>query len=93
MKVNETTGACDLSMDPSNPRIMFAAMWDHQRMPWLVRSGGRGGGLYRSADLGETWEKLTKESEFGTLSLRISENGELTDGRAGIRGNRRVRLG
>jgi len=59
LQVDETTGACDLSMDPSNPRILFAAMWDHQRKPWQVRSGGPGSGLYKSTDGGDSWEKLT----------------------------------
>lgn len=57
--VNETTGACDLSMDPTNPRILYAGMWDHQRTPWQIRSGGPGSGLYRSIDGGLNWEKLT----------------------------------
>ena len=56
--VNETTGASDLSMDPSNPRILYAGMWDHQRRPWHIRSGGPGSGLYRSLDGGLNWEKL-----------------------------------
>jgi hypothetical protein len=41
---NATSGASDLSMDPTNPRILYAAMWDHQRTPWMVRSGGAGSG-------------------------------------------------
>ena len=40
--VNATSGASDLSMDPTNPRILYAAFWDHQRLPWQVRSGGAG---------------------------------------------------
>ncbi|MCB0558840.1 MAG: glycosyl hydrolase [Lewinellaceae bacterium] len=56
--VNETSGACDLSMDSNNPRILYAGMWDHQRTPWQIRSGGPGSGLYRSADGGLNWEKL-----------------------------------
>jgi photosystem II stability/assembly factor-like uncharacterized protein len=58
LNVDENTGACDLSMDPKNPRILFAAMWDHRRMPWQVRSGGPGSGLYRSADGGKSWDRL-----------------------------------
>ncbi|MCO6491653.1 MAG: glycosyl hydrolase [Phaeodactylibacter sp.] len=56
--VNPTTGACDLSMDPRNPRILYAGLWDHQRTPWQIRSGGPGSGLYRSIDGGLNWEKL-----------------------------------
>lgn len=56
--VNETTGACDLSMDWHNPRILYAGMWDHQRFPWAIRSGGPGSGIYKSTDGGESWEKL-----------------------------------
>ena len=34
---NATSGASDLSRDPTNPRILYAAFWDHQRQPWFVR--------------------------------------------------------
>ena len=43
--VNPTTGAHDLSIDPRNPQILYAALWDHQRLPWNIRSGGPGSGL------------------------------------------------
>jgi len=41
-------------MDANNPRILYAAMWDHGRKPWFVRSGGPGGGIYKTTDSGET---------------------------------------
>ncbi len=56
--VNEHAGAADLSMDPHNPRILYAGMWDHQRTPWTVRSGGPGSGIHKSTDGGATWTKL-----------------------------------
>ncbi len=57
-KVSETAGASDLAMDPTNPRILYAAYWDHQRLPWQVRSGGPGSGLWKSVDGGDNWSKL-----------------------------------
>lgn len=57
--INETTGASDLVIDATNPRILYAAMWDHQRSPWEIRSGGEGSGLYKSTDGGESWDQLT----------------------------------
>ncbi len=56
---NATSGPSDLSMDPSNPRILYVAMWDHQRVPWNVRSGGPGSGIWKSTDGGETWKRLS----------------------------------
>lgn len=56
--INEFTGAADLSMNPENPRILYAGMWDHERKPWHVRSGGEGSGIYRTTDGGLNWEEL-----------------------------------
>jgi len=74
LKVDENTGASDLSMDPTNPRILFAAMWDHRRKPWQVRSGGPGSGLYKSTDGGDTWEKLTQglPELMGKIGVAVS---------------------
>ncbi len=58
--VDENTGAVDLTIHPTNPRILFAAMWDHDREPWEIRSGGPGSGIHKSTDGGQTWEKMTK---------------------------------
>ena len=52
------TGAIDLVFDPNNPHILFAALWEAQRTPWSLTSGGPGSGLYRSGDDGVTWKRL-----------------------------------
>ncbi|MBX9785053.1 MAG: hypothetical protein K2X48_17330 [Chitinophagaceae bacterium] len=71
--VNEQTGCAELSMDMNNPRIIYAAMWEHGRKPWQVISGGPGSGLYKSTDGGDTWEKLTNglPSEMGKMSIAV----------------------
>jgi photosystem II stability/assembly factor-like uncharacterized protein len=56
--LNDSTGAVDLSINPQNPRIIFAGMWRAERKPWTMISGGPEGGVYRSKDGGDTWEKL-----------------------------------
>ncbi|MGE5235815.1 MAG: WD40/YVTN/BNR-like repeat-containing protein [Acidobacteriota bacterium] len=65
--VDDRTGACDLAMDPNNPRVLFAAMWQAVRHPWEFVSGGPGSGLYRSTDGGDTWKKLTEGLPKGVL--------------------------
>ncbi len=57
--VNDSTGASDVALDPVNPNIVYAGMYDYLRQPWYFRSGGPGSGLYRSSDGGDTWVKLT----------------------------------
>ncbi len=57
--VDENTGAADLAIDPQNPRVLYAAMYDYRRRPHSYRSGGPGSGLYRSTNSGDTWTRLT----------------------------------
>jgi photosystem II stability/assembly factor-like uncharacterized protein len=72
--VDENTGCTDLSMDMNNPKILYASMWDHRRLPWQVRSGGKGSGLYKSTDAGETWTRLEKglPKELGKMAIAVS---------------------
>ncbi len=56
--VSEDTGAIDLSMDPFNARVLYAAMWQGRRKPWRLDSGGPESGLFRSDDGGDTWRRL-----------------------------------
>lgn len=73
--VDENTGCVDLSMDMNNPRILYAAMWDYRRLPWEMRSGGKGSGLYKSVDGGDTWEKIQTglPKELGKMSVSVSK--------------------
>ena len=72
--VDENTGCNDLSMDMTNPRILYASMWEHRRLPWQMQSGGKGSGLYKSTDGGETWTKLAKglPTELGKMGISVS---------------------
>ena len=56
--VDDTTGAIDLDMDPTNPRVLYAAFWQVVRTPWSLESGGPGSGLYKTTDGGDTWKKI-----------------------------------
>lgn len=71
--VNDKTGCAELSMDMNNPSILYAAMWDHGRLPWQVISGGPGSGLYKSTDAGEHWEKMTEglPKDMGKMSIAV----------------------
>jgi photosystem II stability/assembly factor-like uncharacterized protein len=60
LHVSERAGAVDLALDPNNPRILFAAIWQVVRKPWALTSGGEESGLYRSVDGGDTWKELTE---------------------------------
>ncbi|WP_247237417.1 VPS10 domain-containing protein [Telluribacter sp. SYSU D00476] len=72
--VDENTGCADLSMDMTNPRILYAAMWDHRRLPWQMVSGGKGSGMYKSTDGGETWNQIQKglPKELGKMGISVS---------------------
>ena len=56
--VDENTGASDIAMDPNNPRILFAGMWQLELKTWTRQSGGPGSGLYVSRDGGDNWTRL-----------------------------------
>ena len=56
---DEHTGAIDLAMDPKDPNVIFAAMYQRQRKGWGYNGGGPGSGLYRTTDGGSTWTELT----------------------------------
>jgi photosystem II stability/assembly factor-like uncharacterized protein len=59
LRKDENTGASDVAIDPANPRIVFAGLWQARRRPWELVDGGPGSGLYLSKDGGDTWKQLT----------------------------------
>ncbi len=65
--IDENTGCSDIAIDPENPEVLYAAMWDFQRKPWTFRSGGKGSGLYKTIDGGKTWEELRNGFPEGIL--------------------------
>ncbi len=64
--VNAATGCSDLAIDPQEPRILYAGMWQFRRFPWAFRSGGAGSGLFKSTDGGDTWKPLVQGLPAGT---------------------------
>jgi photosystem II stability/assembly factor-like uncharacterized protein len=58
LAVDADTGASDVALDPTNPRIVFAGFWQARRKPWELVSGGPGSSLHVSRDGGDTWKKL-----------------------------------
>ena len=73
--VDSSSGVSSLSMDPNNSRVLYAAFWDHQRMPWKVRSGGPGSGIWKTSDSGESWTQLSEglpDSLMGKIGVVVS---------------------
>ncbi len=66
---SDSAGAIDIALDPSNPRILYAAVWQAVRHPWELISGGPGSGLFKSTDGGDSWTEITRNAGLprGTL--------------------------
>jgi photosystem II stability/assembly factor-like uncharacterized protein len=64
--VNDETGGIDLVMDPRNANTLYAAMWQAQRVPWKLTSGGPGSALYKTTDGGAHWKRISTNPGFAT---------------------------
>ena len=79
--VNNNTGAVDLALDPENPEILYASMWERERRAWNFVEAGNGSGIYKSTDGGKSWDEITgKNSGFpngegiGRIGLEVYKN-------------------
>ncbi|MGB6489659.1 MAG: hypothetical protein WBE91_22545 [Steroidobacteraceae bacterium] len=62
--LDDRTGVIDLVMDPSNPQVLYASMWQAYRTPWALYDGGPGSGLYKSSDGGAHWTEISRHAGF-----------------------------
>ena len=76
--VDENTGCSDVAMDPNNPRVLFAGMWQLEIHTWGRTSGGPGSGLFKSIDGGATWKRLSghglPEPPVGKISPQVARS-------------------
>jgi photosystem II stability/assembly factor-like uncharacterized protein len=76
--VDEKTGCSDVAMDPNNPRVLYAGMWQFEIHTWAQMSGGPGSGLFKSIDGGTTWKRLTghglPEQELGKVAVAVARS-------------------
>jgi photosystem II stability/assembly factor-like uncharacterized protein len=74
--VDEDTGCGDMAMDPNNPHIFFAGMWQIEIHTWSRTSGGPGSGLFKSSDGGATWKRLEEHglphAPVGRITVRVA---------------------
>ena len=75
--INENTGFADLAIDPSDSLTLYAAAYEHRRLPYYFSSGGPGSGIYKTIDGGETWTRLTRdlpEGVMGRIGIDVSRS-------------------
>ena len=75
--VNQSTGCADLAINPKDPNIIYASMWEFRRTGWSFNSGGDNSALYKSIDGGENWEKIHNgfpEGKLGRLAIAVANS-------------------
>ena len=73
--IDQTTGCGDLIMDPNDPNILYASMWEFRRTPWSFNSGGTKSGLFKSTDGGKTWNELRNgfpKGKLGRIAVAVA---------------------
>jgi photosystem II stability/assembly factor-like uncharacterized protein len=77
---DENTGGIDVTFDPHNPNILFAALWQARRTSWSMTDGGPGSGLYRSNDGGTTWKRIEEhglpKGPYGRIGVAVAANSD-----------------
>jgi photosystem II stability/assembly factor-like uncharacterized protein len=74
---NDSTGVVDLVMDPANPSVLYAGLWQAGRTPWLLSSGGGGSGMFKTIDGGDHWTEITRNPGlpigiWGNIGITVS---------------------
>src|SRR5512143_846002 len=75
LSIDDQTGASDLVMQPGNPMVLLAGMWQFRRFPWEFVGGGPGSGIWKSTDGGATWRRLSRgipDGPLGRISLAVA---------------------
>lgn len=73
--IDQKTGCADMAMDPTNPDILYASMWEFRRTAWSFESGGESSALYKSIDAGKTWNKIHNgfpKGKLGRLAIAVA---------------------
>lgn len=73
--IDAKTGCADMTIDPTNPNVLFASMWEFRRQPWSFNSGGDNSALYKSTDGGKTWNKIHNgfpKGKLGRLAIAVA---------------------
>ncbi len=69
---NEKAGAVDITLDPSNPNVLYASIWEAKRTPYSMESGGPGSGIFKTTDGGDNWTEISRNPGLPKGTLGIS---------------------